>query len=89
MLKLEGKVHSEWYKFGEALGLQKSFLDTLNGYPEIECMVELIDHWLRNHPDKPTWKEIADALEDINEYKLASSINAVYEGTSKLHLQCD
>ena len=38
------------------------FLETLIEYPDDECMVELLDHWLRNHPNKPTWDEIEQVV---------------------------
>ena len=50
-------------------------------------MVEMLDYWLRNHPDQPTWKEIADAIEDIHDYLLAKSIKAVYDVPSKHNYQ--
>ena len=61
-------------------------MESLKGYPDEECMVEMLDYWLRHHPDhdQPTWKEIADAIEDIQDYNLARSIKEVYELASKL-----
>ena len=82
-MKLDGRVNTEWYQFGMAIGVPPKFLDKLKNYPQVECMVELVDYWLRNHPDKPTWKEIVDALEEIHDYDLASSIKGVYELASK------
>ena len=59
------------------------FLDGLKCYPEQEYMVEMLDYWLRHHPDQPTWKEIADAIEDIHDHNLARSIKGVYDLPSK------
>ena len=77
-MKLNGRVNTEWYEFGMALGISTEFLGTLISYPDMECMVELVDYWLRNHPDRPTWKEIVDALEEIHYYDVASSIKGIY-----------
>lgn len=83
LIKLHGRVDTEWYAFGTAIGIPAEFLDSLKGYPDRECMVEMLDYWLRHHPDQPTWKEIADAIEDIHDYLLAKSIKGVYDLPSK------
>ena len=42
-------------------------------------MVEVVDGWLANlHPDKPTWREIADVVESIGHHDLAHSLRQVY-----------
>ena len=83
LIKLHGNVNAQWYQFGLAIGVPREFLDKLNGCPEEQCLVELLDHWLRNHPDQPTWKELADAMEDISDYQLANSIRKVYDLAGK------
>ena len=70
LTRLNGQVKAEWYQFGVAIGLPIEFLESLKSYHHVECMVELVDYWLNNHPDQPTWKEIADALEEIQEHGL-------------------
>ena len=50
-----------WYQFCVEIGVPTEFLDSLNGYPDNECIIEVADHWLRNHPDTPSWKEIEEA----------------------------
>ena len=84
LIKLRGKVTDRWYQFGIAIGLPLAFLKKLEGYPQEECIIEILDYWLRHHPDQPTWKEIADAMEDIQDYELANSIKGVYELASKM-----
>lgn len=79
LIKLHGRVDTQWYALGTALGIPTEFLDSLKSYPDQDCMVEMLDYWLRNHPDQPTWKEIADAIEDIHDYLLAKSIKEVYD----------
>ena len=83
LMKLNGRVNTEWYEFGVAIGLPTDFLDSLKSYPRVERMVELVDYWLKNHPDQPTWKEIADALEEMRDYILADSIKGIYDLASK------
>ena len=78
LAKLQGRVSTRWFQFGLAIGIPKEILEQLRGYPKEQCLVELLDYWLRYHPDRPTWKELADAIEDIQDYELASSILKVY-----------
>ena len=44
-----------WYTFGLELGVPVKLLESLKRHPENECMVEVVDYWLRNHANKPTW----------------------------------
>ena len=64
------------------------FLNKINGYPNEECVVKVFDYWLNIHPDQPTWKEMADALDDIQEYDLANTINGIYKTTCKILFHC-
>ena len=44
-----------------------------------EAMVEVVDNWLAKvYPKKPTWREIADAVETVGHHKLADSLRQVY-----------
>lgn len=79
LAKLQGRVSTQWFQFGLAIGVPKEVLKQLRGYPTEQCLVELLDYWLRYHPDRPTWKELADAIEDIQDYELANSILRVYD----------
>ena len=46
---------------------------------ESEAMVEVVDGWLANlHPNKPTWREIADVVDSIGHHDLAHSLRQVY-----------
>ena len=49
-----------------AIRVPKDILEDLKGYDESQCMIELADYWLRNHPTKPTWSEISDATKHLN-----------------------
>ena len=71
-------MKGQWYKFGMAIGVPKEVLLELFGYSEEDCLIEILDYWLKNHSDQPTWKELADGLEDIQDYELANSIMKVY-----------
>ena len=66
LLKLRTTMNSNlWHQFGMELGVPVGFLETLREYPDDESMVELLDHWLRNHPRKPTWDEIEQVVRKI------------------------
>ena len=44
-----------------------------------EAMVEVVDGWLaRRYPNTPTWREIADVVEQIGYHQLSHSIKQVY-----------
>ena len=60
-------IGSKWYSFGLAIGVPKQFLEQLRGHPDYDCLVEVFDYWLRNHPGKPTWKEIVNAEINIDQ----------------------
>ena len=77
--KLSGKVDSKWQEFGLAMGHPKEMLGQLSDYSNEDCLVEILDYWLKHHPDQPTWKEVADALEEMQDYELADSILRVYD----------
>ena len=55
-------------------------------------MVEVVDGWLANlHPNKPTWREIADVVDSIGHYDLAHSLRQVYISgipANYTHSQC-
>ena len=65
--------------------MPKEFLDNLRryGYTDEQSLMELLDHWMRYHSDQPTWKELADAVEDICDYELASTIKGIYDSAGK------
>ena len=79
LTKLRGKIKSQWYHFG----VPNNALDQLHSHSEDDCLVEVLDYWLKNHPDQPTWKELADAVADLQDYELANSILKIYSGKGK------
>lgn len=64
------------------LGVPVNFLETLIGYPDDDCLVEVLDNWLRNHPDKPTWDEIEKALRKFGD---ATQDNSPYDIPGEQH----
>ena len=69
----------KWYPFGIAAGISSDVLDSYakSCSPE-DCIMEMLDYWLRNEKSKPTWRDIADILKSIGLQKLACDIEMVY-----------
>ena len=78
LVQLRDKITSRWYEFGLVVGVPKEVMDSYSGYPADQCVVEMLDYWLRHCPREPTWKDVAHALKEINLYQLAASILQVY-----------
>ena len=77
LIQLRSQVTSKWHQFGLAVGISKEILDQYANYPPGECIVEVLDYWLRNHRTtgtKPTWGDVAKALREIELHQLAESI---------------
>ena len=71
----------KWYQFGEVIGVEKKVLDKFDveKYPPEQCIIEVIDNWLRNHAGQPTWREVAEALRQIGLLTLACDIEDIYK----------
>ena len=63
-----------WYEFGLVIGVPKDVMDGYLGYPSDQCLIELLDYWLRHHPGLLTWREVAQALKEIKLHQLAETI---------------
>ena len=63
--KLQGQISKQWYQLGLSLGLPMDVLEGFNLYSEDDCLVEVLDYWLKHHPSKPTWQEITDAQKKV------------------------
>ena len=80
LIQIQVDVTSRWYQLGEALGIDKEVLDRYSRRPPEESIVEMLDQWLRSSPpEKPTWKDVANALKKISLPQLALDIEKVYE----------
>jgi hypothetical protein len=65
-------VASEWYQLGRAVGISEEMLDECSNRSPREAIVEVLDHWIRNH--KPSWEDIAETMNEIGLHKLANSL---------------
>ena len=63
--KLQGQISKQWYQIGLILGLPMDVLEGFNFYSEDDCLVEVLDYWLKHHPGKPMWQEITDAQKKV------------------------
>ena len=82
LIQLKPQVLTKWKQFAEAVGLS-NIIKELSQYSADECIVEVFDQWLKSHPTKPTWRNVADVLNDIGLQQLAKDIMKVYQtGTS-------
>ena len=80
LIQLRSEVTPYWYQFGIIVGMDKDTLEKYSKYPPEQCIIEVLDYWLRNHYDnKPTWRDIANVLKEIKLNKLAENILKVYE----------
>ena len=79
LIQLKPQVTPKWYQFGVATGISKEVMDNYSDHPDEECFVEVLDHWLRNHKSKPSWKEVAEVLREIDLHQLADDLMKSYE----------
>ena len=79
LLQIKVDVTPNWYRFGEAIGVENEVLHKFANYPPEQSIVEVLDHWLRNHAGQPTWREVAEALRGTGLQHLAFNIEQVYK----------
>ena len=77
LIQIRTQVTPVWYKFGQAVGVPREILNKCLGFPSEECVVEVLDYWLRNN--NPTWKDVADGLRETGLQCLANGILNVYK----------
>ena len=79
LIQLRPQVASKWYQFGESAGIQKEVLEGfLKSCSPEDCIVEMLDYWLRKSANKPTWRDVAGVLKLIKLSQLANNIERVY-----------
>ena len=77
LVQLRGKVTSKWYQFGLRLGLPGEYLDTLKQHQEEDRLLEVLDHWLKCNPKKPTWKDLDLALNGLGVTHVQPTANSI------------
>lgn len=87
LTQLGSHIASKWYQFGLAAGIPNEILDKLLEYPSEQCVIEILDYWLKSwKDDRPTWKDVAEILTAIGYQHLAEHVLKVYK-TGKLLLE--
>ena len=72
LIQLCSEVTPYWYQFGTIVGIDKDTLKKYLTFPPDECIIEVLDYWLRNHHDgKP---DVAVVLKEMKLDKLAENI---------------
>ena len=46
-------------------------------YPSDQCLIEVLDYWLRHHPGQLKWIEVAQALKEMKLYHLAGKAQQI------------
>ena len=80
-------VTPKWYQFGLVVGINKETLDELSNLPSEECIVEMLDLWLRTSKRAIAWKDVADALKKIGLSQLAERILQIYNTGKLIYIQ--
>ena len=78
LMLLREELTPRWYEFGLVVEVPKEIMDTYLGYPSDQCLIEVLDYWLRNHPRQLTWKEVAQALKEAKFYHLAEKALQIF-----------
>ena len=78
LIQLRSEVTPYWSQFGIVIGMEKATLEKYSKYPPEQCLIEVLDYWVRIH-NQPTWRGVSDVLKEIKLNKLAEDILKVYE----------
>ncbi len=81
-------IISEWFNFGEAIGIPQEILVELNAMTlgDYDKLVEMLDYWFNSFPKvaPPTWRDVAKGLNIIGKNRMASELMKVYDSGSKI-----
>ena len=77
LILLKEEVTPKWYEFGLVVGVAKEVMDNYSGCSSDQCLIEVFDYWLRHHSSQPTWKEVAQALKEIELHQLAEKVQEI------------
>ena len=79
LIQIRHQVTPKWYQFGLAVGINKETLDEFSYFPPEECIVEMLDLWLRKSERAVTWRDVANALKHTGFHQLAKKILKIYK----------
>ena len=87
MIQLRPQVTAKWYQFGKAAGIQRDVLDNFaKQCSPNDCIMEMLDYWIRNNKELPTWKDVAKILREINLIQLGHDIEQIYKTGKDSHM---
>ena len=78
LVQVRSEVIPKWHELGLAIGMDSSDLNKLLKYPSEQCMIEVLDWWIRSHDYLLTWKEVARILQKMGFHSLSENILNVY-----------
>ena len=71
-LRILMPIASNWKTIGTFLKVQGSLLDNIkadNQNQSVDCLREMLSHWLKQINPQPTWQALASAVEPVNPAK--------------------
>lgn len=73
LILLKNDIIQRWYEFGLLIGVPKRVMDSYyeSGCSADQCVIEVLDYWLRHYPGLLTWKKVAKQMNEINLHHLA------------------
>jgi hypothetical protein len=77
LIQLKPQVTQKWKEFANVVGLS-NMIKQLSRYSAEECIVEVCDQWLKSHPTKPAWRDVANVVRDIGLHQLADGLLMAY-----------
>ena len=83
LIQIRRQVTPKWLQFGLAVGINEEILEQFSNFPPEECIVEMLDLWLRTSERAVTWRDVANVLKQIGFYQLAEKVLKIYK-TGKL-----
>ena len=77
-MALCNRLADKWKRLGVYLRLPKAALDTINRENSEDCLVEMLDCWLKQVNPPPSWTTIIEAIEVLGDKQLAAELKTKY-----------
>lgn len=89
LIQLRKEVTPKWYEFGVTAGVDQEILDNFaRNCAQEDCIIEMLDYWLRNYTGRLTWMDVAKILRLIDLEQLAVDIESIYSTGDEYHVAC-
>ena len=73
-MAIRTEVTPMWYQYGQIIGVPEDTLVNCSSYPPSECIIEVLDYWLRNNLTPLTWSDVATTLREMDLHQLANTV---------------